>query len=193
MSSGVTKPLMDSLHFSLITADEARAVLNWRYPGLPTLYNPVLEEMEDDIQVLLTPAYNYYAARAAAGLLVGFCCYGADAQVPGGNYSLRGAVDIGLGMNPQLVGQGLSHPFLAAVLDWGRRCFAVDYFRATVAAVNTRSQAMFARAGFLTIQRFRPADSEIHEFLVMLRAERHEEHPGENSGAPDSPDSPDSP
>ena len=56
------------LQFTPITSAEARAVLNWRYPGLPTLYNPSPAELEDDIEVLLTPAYNYYAARSAEGL-----------------------------------------------------------------------------------------------------------------------------
>ena len=166
---------MTGLQFTPITPAEAREVLNWRYPGLPALYNPTPEELEDDIEVLLTPAYNYYAVRSAGGLLVGFCCYGGDAQVPGGDYSLRNAVDVGLGMNPALIGRGLSHGFLAAILDWGRACFVPDYFRATVAAVNVRSQGMFARAGFLVIQRFRPQDNpqgqDAHEFLVMLRAE----------------------
>ena len=170
---------MSSLSFTPITSEEAREVLNWRYPGLPTLYNPSPEELEDDIDVLLTPVYNYYAVRSALGLLVGFCCYGSDAQVPGGDYSLRNAVDVGLGMNPALTGRGLSHSFLAAILEWGRTIFAPDYFRATVAAVNVRSQGMFARAGFLIVQRFRPQDRPQnqggHEFLVMLRAEKEAE------------------
>jgi ribosomal-protein-alanine N-acetyltransferase len=164
---------MASLRFTPITAKEAREVLKWRYPGLPTLYNPDPDELEDDIEVLLTPAYNYYAAHSVEGLLVGFCCYGADAQVPGGDYNLRNAVDVGLGMNPALVGRGLSHAFLAAILDWGRQCFEPDYFRATVAGINLRSQGMFSRAGFYIIQRFRPPDNGTHEFLVMVRAECH--------------------
>lgn len=166
---------MLSLRFTPITAEEARQVLNWRYPGLPTLYNPAAEELENDIKVLLTPANNYYAARSAEGLLVGFCCYGADAQVPGGDYSLRNAVDVGLGMNPTLVGSGLSHAFLAAILDWGRLCFEPDHFRATVAAINLRSQGMFSRAGFYITQRFRPPDNDIHEFLIMVRVEQQPE------------------
>ena len=134
---------MSSLHFTPITPAEAREVLTWRYPGLPTLYNPLPDELENDIEVLLTPAYNYFAARSAQGLLVGFCCYGSDAQVPGGDYSLRNAIDVGLGMNPQLSGRGLSHPFLAAILDWGRCCFVPDFFRATVAAINGRSPVSY--------------------------------------------------
>ena len=97
---------------------------------------------------------------------------GRTPRCPGGDYSLRNAVDVGLGMNPALVGRGLSHAFLAAILDWGRQCFEPDYFRATVAGINVRSQGMFNRAGFYIIQRFRPADNDVHEFLVMVRAER---------------------
>jgi RimJ/RimL family protein N-acetyltransferase len=108
----------------------------------------------------------------ADGLLVGFCCFGADAQVPGGDYGLRNAVDVGLGMNPALVGRGLSHAFLAAVLGWGRQLFGPDFFRATVATINVRSQGMFSRAGFLITQRFHPPDNDTHEFLIMVRAEQ---------------------
>ena len=169
--------LMSSLQFTPITPAEAREVLNWRYPGLPTLYNPSPDELEDDIDVLLTPAYNYHAVRAAQGLLVGFCCYGSDAQVPGGDYSLRNAIDVGLGMNPELVGRGLSHAFLAAILDWGRDCFVPDFFRATVVSTNVRSLGLFSRAGFLVTQRFRPKAKEMHEFLVMLRAESPADYP----------------
>jgi RimJ/RimL family protein N-acetyltransferase len=128
--------------------------------------------LEDDVEVLLTPAYNYYAARTGDGLLVGFCCYGADAQVPGGDYGLRNAVDVGLGMNPALVGRSLSHAFLAAILGWGRQLFAPDYYRATVATINVRSLGMFNRAGFFVTQRFRPPDNDTHEFLIMVRAEQ---------------------
>jgi [ribosomal protein S18]-alanine N-acetyltransferase len=161
---------MKSLVFTPITEPEAREVLNWDYPDIGTLYRPDPNEMEDDIRVLLTPTYNYYVARDVGGYLVGFCCFGEDAQVWGGDYT-HNALDVGLGLNPELIGRGLSHQFLAAILDWGRQTFAPECFRATIATVNVRSQALFARAGFMIVQRFRAMTAEPYEFVIMLRAE----------------------
>jgi ribosomal-protein-alanine N-acetyltransferase len=145
-----TPNLKRPLKFTPITEPEAREVLNWEYPDIGT--------------------YHYYAVRDERGELVGFCCYGEDAQVWGGDYALA-ALDVGLGLRPDLIGHGLSHGFLAAILDWGRELFAPECFRATVAAVNARSQGLFARAGFLIVQRFVALTGEPHEFVVMLRAE----------------------
>lgn len=164
-------------HFTPITEAEARAVLGWEYPAIGTLYQPDPSTFERDLEALLAPVYNYYAVRDEAGELAGFCCYGLDAQVPGGDYSLP-AVDIGLGMHPARIGQGRSHGFLAAILAWGRELFAPDFFRATVADINVRSQGLFARAGFLIVQRFRAGEEEEHDFLVMLRAEQTEAEAG---------------
>jgi ribosomal-protein-alanine N-acetyltransferase len=67
---------------------------------------------------LLRPDYHYYAVHDATGVLVGFCCYGEDAQVAGGDYAAP-ALDVGMGLRPDLVGQGRAHGFLQAILAWG--------------------------------------------------------------------------
>lgn len=170
-------PTVPAYTFTPITEFEARTVLHWNYPEIGTLYRPDPEALEEDLAVLLEPAYHYYTVRNEAGDLAGFCCYGADAQVPGGDYTLP-AVDIGLGMHPDHIGQGRSHGFLAAVLDWGRHLFEPEFFRATIADVNLRSQATFARAGFLIVQRFRSGEGDPHDFLVLLRAEGERPPPG---------------
>ncbi|MEI2776558.1 MAG: hypothetical protein V9G19_11445 [Tetrasphaera sp.] len=42
-------------------------------------------------------------------------------------------------------------------------------FRCTVAAADQRSQRMFARAGFMTVQRFSAPEIVDLEFIVMVR------------------------
>ena len=110
---------MASLCFTPITAVEAREVLNWRYPGLPTLYNPAPDELEDDIEVLLTPAYNYYAPRgrgAVGGVLL------LRRRRPGAGRRLQPAQRSGCGVGdePGAGGTRALARFLAAILDWGR-------------------------------------------------------------------------
>lgn len=157
--------------FAPITEVEARVVLGWRYPGIDTLYRPNPDEIEEDIRALLRPEYHYHAAFDSEGILVGFCCFGEDAQVPGGDYGLP-ALDVGLGLHPDLTGRGLSHAFLAAILELGRALFAPEYFRATVAAINVRSLRMFERAGFMVVQTFDSGSHNIQRFFVLLKAER---------------------
>ena len=123
-------------------------------PSLTTLFDPDPDDLEDDVAALLAPAYHYFAARDDDGDLVGFCCFGEDAQVPGGDYALP-ALDVGMGLRPDLTGRGHLPSFFQAVLAWGDALFAPEYYRATVGAINVRSQAMVARAGFLITQRFR--------------------------------------
>ena len=156
-------------HFAPITEPDARAVLCWSYPGIDTLYHPDPDNLEEDVAALLRPDYNYHAVHNGAGSLVGFCCFGEDAQVPGGDYGLP-ALDVGLGLHPDLIGTGLSHSFLAAILAFGEERFAPEFFRATVAVINRRSLHLFERAGFYIVQNFLSGEVRRHRFYVLLRA-----------------------
>ena len=156
-------------HFAPITEAEARAVLSWSYPGIDTLYSPDPAHLAENLAALLLPDYHYHAARNDAGDLVGFCCFGEDAQVPGGDYGLP-ALDVGLGLHPDRIGAGLSHSFLAAILAFGAEKFEPEFFRATVAVINRRSLHLFERAGFYIVQNFLSGEVSQHRFYVLLRA-----------------------
>lgn len=155
--------------FAPITEAEARAVLGWSYPGVDTLYHPDPDNLEEDLAALLRPEYHYHAVHGDAGGLIGFCCFGEDAQVPGGDYGLP-ALDVGLGLHPDLIGTGLSHGFLAAILAFGAERFAPEFFRATVAVINRRSLHLFEHAGFYITQNFLSGEVRQHRFYVLLRA-----------------------
>src|SRR5690606_23958793 len=122
--------------FTPMTEAFAREIVAWRYPGQYDIYNTDDADVEADVQVLLDPRYAYYAVTDSAGFLVGFCCYGIDAQVPGGDYQDTGALDIGLGLRPDLAGQGRGLNFLEAILDFARRRYGATRFRATIAVFN---------------------------------------------------------
>ena len=168
-------PLGGGLRFTPLSEADAEEILRWRYTGELAVYgfdtpDPVAraEEKRD----LLDPANGYHAARSAAGGLVGFCCFGPDAQVPGGDYE-EPALDVGLGLRPDLVGQGLGLPFVEAILDFARRAASPPRFRLTVAAFNRRAARVYERAGFEPVARFErraPDGQRIGaEFIVMVR------------------------
>jgi [ribosomal protein S18]-alanine N-acetyltransferase len=91
--------------FRKMTAIQAREILMWRYTGLYAAYNIDEAMLEEGIAVMLDPRNAYHAIYDGT-MLAGFCCFGEDAQVLGGDYSLPDTLDIGLGMRPELTGKG---------------------------------------------------------------------------------------
>jgi [ribosomal protein S18]-alanine N-acetyltransferase len=133
---------------------EARAVVGWRYTGPLAIYNCPMEEAEATVRTMLDPATPYYAAHDATGALAGFCCFGADARVPGGDYADDTALDVGLGLRPDLAGRGLGPAFVDAIVSFAQRQFHQRRFRLTVAAWNRRAIRAYETAGFIQTHTF---------------------------------------
>lgn len=160
------------MHYSIerITQPDARIIVTWRYPEPYAIYDMA----PGDEVVLLDPAFRYHAARDASGALVGYYCFGADAQVPAGRIAGpydADALDVGLGMRPDLTGKGLGRDFLEAGLAYARRAYKPAALRLTVAAFNERARRLYEGAGFREIGRFEsPCPEAGREFLVMVRS-----------------------
>ena len=149
--------------FQPMDAPHARRIATWRYEPPYDFY-----DLGDDLSDLLRPDYHYYAVTDSNGELAGYCCFGVDARVPGGDYPDDGSLDVGVGLRPDLTGRGLGAAFLRAVLDFGARTYAPAAFRTTVAAFNERSRRLCLRAGFRPVQRFARARDGV-EFIVLVR------------------------
>jgi RimJ/RimL family protein N-acetyltransferase len=117
--------------------------------------------------VLLDPANAYFAITDEHDELMGFCCFGPDARVPGGGYAEDGSLDIGAGMRPDLTGQGAGGGFIGAIVAFGEDRYAPPAFRASVAAFNQRSIRACGRAGFRELSRFHNTDGR--EFVILRR------------------------
>jgi len=148
--------------------DEAAAseICGWRYPGPYAQY----DIGEGAMHALLDPTNAYFAARDAQDVLVGFCCFGPDARVPGGTYD-DGALDVGLGLRPDLSGKGAGRAFTRAVLVLGCDRFAPQSFRVTIAAWNTWSLRVHEQLGFRKTGAFRRT-SDDREFIQMVEVAR---------------------
>lgn len=157
---------MRDLTLTPMDAAAAAAVMAWRYPPPYTIYN-----LADD--PLATAAFlsgagsGYYQLRDTAGVLVAFCCYGEEARVPGGDYAAP-ALDLGIGVRPDLTGRGEGMRYLGAVLAFGVERFAPALLRLTVAAFNLRAIRLYEQAGFAAVSRFR-SQFAAREFIVMAR------------------------
>ncbi len=131
----------------------ARELLRWRYEPPYELYNMEAESADEVVQFLLDPQNGYYSITDEHGDLVAFCCFGMDAQVPGGDYRAP-AVDIGLGVRPDLTGQGQGATYVDTVIDFARRTFQPPALRVTIAQFNQRARRVWEKAGFRPVQTF---------------------------------------
>ncbi len=84
-------------------------------------------EVAEAVQFFLDPQNKYYRVVDEQGELVAFCCFGWDAQVPGGDYSAD-ALDIGMQMRPDLIEQTDGLTYVETFLEFARRTFAPTTF-----------------------------------------------------------------
>lgn len=156
------------LTISTLSLADARAIAGWRYPPPYDRYNIGDEPLA--LAAFLAEKDAYYTLKAA-GELVGLCCFGAAAQVPGGDYAAP-AVDLGLGVRPDLIGQGAGRRYLDAVTGFAEREPAPTALRLSVAAFNARAIRLYHNAGFREAQRFSTLFSA-EPFLTMVRPVAH--------------------
>lgn len=153
------------LSFSPLTKSAAREIVTWRYEPPYDIYN--LDNSEETINYLLDEQYHIQAMRDENNSLVGFCSFGVDGQVPGGDYSAD-ALDIGMGIRPDLTGQGRGGNIVASVLDFAQRKFNTNTFRVTIAAFNQRAQRVWEKNSFIPIETF-IFEARKLDFVIMRK------------------------
>jgi RimJ/RimL family protein N-acetyltransferase len=165
MWSGKNRSGDMKISFSPMDEPAARKIMHWQYNPPYDLYN--LIESEETIHYALDPELNYYVMRDSNGGLIGFCSFGEDGQVPGGDYSLN-ALDIGMGIRPDLIGQGQGKRFVNAVLNFAHHQFQTETFRVTIAAFNQPARKVWMKNGFKPSQVFVNQQTN-REFIVMVK------------------------
>lgn len=156
-----------SLSFKPLDRERALQIREWRYEPPYDMYNIAGEDQSTDLATLTDPANCYYAITDEKGELLAYCCFGPDARVPGGNYDLP-ALDVGVGLRPDLTGQGQGHRYLDAIHAFALREFSPSAFRVTVAAFNARALRLCRQAGFREVASFHRAEDG-RAFLILLR------------------------
>lgn len=139
---------------------DRRDIASWRYPGDLAIYDP-----GEGASRMRAP--EHFALVDEADALLAYATFGVEAQVPGGDYEAD-AVDLGLGLRPSLVGQGLGPACLRALMEFARRDGARVLLRVTVAQQNARAMALIQGMGFERVQTFtRARDGRV--FVVATR------------------------
>jgi RimJ/RimL family protein N-acetyltransferase len=153
--------------FHPMDEDIARAILNWRYDAPYDLYNPDPDNVDEDVQIFLDPQNSYYSITNEREDIIAYCCFGPEAQVQGEDYSAE-ALDIGMGIHPDMTGQGHGLKYIEAIIDFGFRMFSPNTVRVTVAEFNRRALRVCEKAGFQVTQTFR-REQDSRPFIVLTR------------------------
>lgn len=136
--------------YHIIPLEECHAweILSWKYPTPYDFYNaPVDDYGAHYVRQFMRPDLQFHAVLDEHETLVGFCSFGLDGQVAGGNYE-ESALDIGLGMKPALTGQGRGQGFFEAILQHGLSLSQLEKIRLTVADFNRRALTLYQKFGF---------------------------------------------
>jgi ribosomal-protein-alanine N-acetyltransferase len=148
----------------LLPAD-AEAIARWRYDGPHAVYDGPAGHEPESARSMLEPSNGFHAVRGPSGL-IGFCSFGNDGRVPGGTYDDE-ALDIGVGMSPELAGQGHGKAFLGAVVEHATSQLHAPRLRATIASWNERALRAARSVGFHPTATFRSEQGV--EFTILLR------------------------
>ncbi len=159
------KPM--TISFRTITKDDVIKLFQWHYAPPYDVYNLGEEPTDADLVYYLDPRYRYCVMLDAADTVIAFCSFGEDGQVPGGDYSAD-ALDIGLGVCPDLTGQGCGSAYVQQVIDFALATFAPNALRVTIAAFNQRAQRLWQQAGFVEVSRFGSAKNAL-PFIIYSR------------------------
>jgi [ribosomal protein S18]-alanine N-acetyltransferase len=135
-----------------LTLEEAERPLGWRYAGPYATY---------DAEGALGRERGFFAVEGEEGDLVGFGCVGAEARVPGVEAE-DGTVDVGYGMRPDLVGQGLGREFVGTILARVADRHPAARLRMSILRWNARSRRVAEAHGFRVV-------GEAGEFDVLVR------------------------
>jgi RimJ/RimL family protein N-acetyltransferase len=125
-------------HIDQLSIEDGMAIATWRAPG-PWAVNDALEPPRRD--------EGYWAISDRIGQLVGYCCFGEAARVPGLS-AQPATLDVAFGLRPDLVGRRLSAGVARAVVEHAHRVAEGAGLRCVVALWNEPGRRATETAGF---------------------------------------------
>lgn len=143
----------------------ATDILEWKYTAPYDFYN---NELTDEAMEEILDG-TYYAIVNETNEIIGFFCIGKSAQVPIGNqYGVykEDFVDMGLGMNPNLVGNGNGFIFCSFIIKYIEENYPDTPIRLTVAKFNQRAIHLYEKFGFVKENEF---STDFANFFTMVK------------------------
>lgn len=146
--------------FQAMTQEQAEVIAEtWRYEGDYSFYD--MDADAEDLEEFLDPEKRagVYFVVLDRYKIIGFYSF----QQPD-----EDTVEIGLGMKPELTGQGAGAEFLAAGLRFAEAVYRPEHFVLSVAAFNKRAIRLYEKNGFKKTESFMQAtNGGQYEFVKM--------------------------
>ncbi|MCA1010983.1 GNAT family N-acetyltransferase [Halobacillus halophilus] len=141
---------------------EAEEIARWKYNGIYSFYDITADE-EDYQEFINEETRGKHAFSVYEGeQLIGFYSI-----IPEGSET----VDLGLGLRPDMTGQGIGGPFLQKALEYAQIHYGARSFTLSVATFNERAIRVYEKAGFKVVQTFiQPTNGSEYEFVKMRKA-----------------------
>lgn len=153
------KPGRGGLTVAKMEQSEAVEIADrWKYDGEYAFYDMTADP--EDYKELVTPELrgDRYFSVLDGGELVGFFCVKQEA----------GDVEIGLGLRPDLTGQGRGGAFLNEILRFVKENYQFEKICMDVASFNQRAIKVYERAGFVKTGTAQvPTNGGIYDFTFM--------------------------
>lgn len=147
----------------------AKEISRWKYEKPYSIYS--MNGSEEQINEFMSGSYYSVFKNNE---LVGYFCFGESAQVPIGNkvnaYDDKTFLDIGLGLKPELCGNGYGLSFLECGLNYASNKFSINKFRLTVATFNQRAIKVYKKIGFKknNVSFIKKGEKNDIKFIVMI-------------------------
>ncbi|MED0970175.1 GNAT family protein [Bacillus paramycoides] len=146
--------------FTVMTQKEAEEIAhNWHYEGEYSFYN--MEADQEDLAEFLNGEMrgNHTFSVKENDTTIGFFSF---CKIN------NRTVDMGLGMRPDITGNGLGLKFVNAGLDFSKEKYGCNYIALSVATFNERAIKVYKRAGFEAVGTFiQKTNGGCFEFLKM--------------------------
>lgn len=147
--------------FQPMTQQQAEEIAqNWRYEGEYSFYDMTADP--EDLAEFLDPGQRQdsYFTVIQGGEVIGFYSFTQMSDA---------TIDIGLGMKPELTGNGKGLDFLKAGLEFAESAYRPDKITLSVAAFNKRAIKVYQKIGFNEVERFEQAtNGSTYEFVRMV-------------------------
>lgn len=157
---------MSNYIFEFMNMKIASEIVKWVYEEPYSIYS--FDDTQETIDELIN--HNYYAVFENNNL-IGYFCFGDAARIPteeDAAYTVE-ALDIGLGMKPELCGKGLGPDFINAGLTFAKEKLMGEkpIFRLTVAEFNKRAIRLYGKSGFVHSKLIKHSKTG-KKFYIML-------------------------
>ncbi|MEO6892377.1 MAG: GNAT family N-acetyltransferase [Ktedonobacteraceae bacterium] len=129
-----------------MTEEDAHMIAAWHYTAPYDFYD--MESDPEDLAEFLDAQNwpeSYYAVHDEQDTLVGFFAY---------RRVNTEEVEIGLGLKPELTGQGTGLAFIHAGMAFAQAHFSATRISLRVAAFNTRAIRVYEQAGFVSLETY---------------------------------------